>query len=80
MIAKTDEQRNAEWEARIDISGPIEEICRRLGFKNTDVAHIDFTPGETTVDVLLHNEHGSKYIDPDTREAAMETHTFKTRS
>jgi hypothetical protein len=87
MTTKTDEQREAEWNDRIDLSDPIREICERLreicerlGFKNTDVGHIDFTPGETTITVYLNNNHGSKYVDPDTGEVAMQTLTFKTRS
>jgi hypothetical protein len=80
MTTKTDEQREAEWNDRIDLSDPIREICERLreicerlGFKNTDVGHIDFTPGETTITVYLNN-------NPDTGEVAMQTLTFKTRS
>jgi hypothetical protein len=80
MTTKTDEQREAEWNDRIDLSDPILEICERLGFKNTDISHIDFTPGETTITVYLNNKHGSKYVDPDTGEVAMQTLTFKTRS
>lgn len=53
-----------------------EEICRRLGLEPSLVAEVVLRPGSADVTLYQLNEHGSKFVDPETGRAATETREY----
>lgn len=55
---------------------PVAEICRLLNLKPGNVRRLDITPKSVTAEVLRLNEHGYKYVDPETDAPAVDVRTF----
>jgi sporulation protein YlmC with PRC-barrel domain len=64
----------------VDLSGPIKEICSRLGVEYGLVSEIVLRPLDAQVRQLKVNERGAKYVEQETGEVADETLTFEINS
>jgi hypothetical protein len=63
-------------EERPEIGRPVAEICRALGFEPSLVASLAIEPSSATAKVYV-LRNGSKFIDEETNEPAVEEHAFR---
>lgn len=67
-------------EDRVDISEPLEEICRRLGLEYHMVKRIEFGPRDLRAIVYKANADGHKHVEPLSGEPVLEELSFEVRT
>jgi hypothetical protein len=64
----------------INLHDPLAEICTLLGLDPKNVLHFDIHPDHLTARICDLNEHGAKYVIPETGEVATRTLHYEIRT
>ena len=80
MSLKTEEQRQTEWKARVNIKAPLTELAACFDLEYECLMALVIKPDEVVATVAKRNERGKFYVDEATGDAAKEVLSFKVRT